>query len=65
MARHAPEQPYRYAHDAKPEPGDAQHGDYTAERLVKMDTAFSAAMQRALSRRAARTDDDDGGDSNK
>ena len=39
----------------EPEPGDEQVGVWSKERLLEMDTAFGAAMARALAKKEAIT----------
>jgi hypothetical protein len=43
----------------EPQPGDEQIGDYTQERLLRMDQKFTARVERALECGAERTAGDE------
>jgi hypothetical protein len=43
-------EPYRNGKSTPPQPGDEMVGEYTRERLIRMDEKFCARMERAIAR---------------
>jgi len=50
-------EPYRNGKHTPPQPGDEMVGEYTRERLIRMDEKFCERMERAIARGLERPPD--------